>query len=363
MTPRPDIWHDGLGRTATRSAQLLLVLALVVALVFVGVQLRLVVVPLLIAAVIAAALAPVVTWLHGRGLPRAGAVWITLLSVLGLLGGMTWLVVDAVRDEWDELRTQATEGFAKLQGYLTDRGLDEQQIADARSSLGEFLAGPDLKAGAITGVTLAVEIVAGIFLGLVLLYFLLKDGARIWAFLCGFLPPRYEHRYDLLAERSVVVLGGYARGTAIIALVDAVVIGATVAILGVPLALPLAVLVFLGAFVPLVGATVTGAMAALVALVAEGPVKALIVLAVVIAVNQLEGDVLAPIVLGRSVSLHPLAILLALSGGTVVAGIIGAILSVPLTAVIWSVIKTWRETAGTGGSSLLSATDPAPKAD
>ncbi|MGQ0623788.1 MAG: AI-2E family transporter [Sporichthyaceae bacterium] len=355
---RPDIWYDGLGRCATRSAQVLLVLALVVTAVFVAVQLRLVVVPLLIAAIIAAALAPVVSWLHDRGLPRAVAVWITLLTGLGILGGLTWLVVDAVRDEWDELRMRATEGFTKFQGYLTDRGLDDQQIADARSSLGEFLAGPDLKAGAVTGLTLVVEIIAGIFLGLVLLYFFLKDGARIWAFLCGFLPRCHQHRYDLLAERSAGVLGGYARGTAIIALVDAVVIGATLAILGVPLALPLGVLVFLGAFVPLVGATVSGALAALVALVAEGPVKALIVLAVVIAVNQLEGDVLAPLVLGRSVSLHPLAILLALSAGTVIAGIIGAILAVPLAAVIWCVVKTWRESTGAEPEPEPAAIEP-----
>ncbi len=344
ITPGNDLWTGALGRAAVRSAQALLVLALVVALVFAAVQLRLVVVPLLIAALLAAAASPLVGWLARRGLPRPLAMWATLLSGLTVLGGLGWLVGSAVRDEWDELRTGATEGFEKLQGYLTDRGFDEAQIADARASLGEFLAGPEARAGAITGAALVAEILVGLFLGLVLLYFLLKDGERIWTFLRDFLPERHGHRYDLVAERSVAVLGGYVRGTAVIAVVDAVLIGIALAILGVPLALPLAVLVFLGAFVPLLGATVAGALAALVALVSNGPVTALIVLAVVVAVNQIEGDVLAPIVLGRSVSLHPLAILLALSAGTVVAGIVGAILSVPLAAVGWTVIKTWRET-------------------
>ena len=128
-----------------------------------------------------------------------------------------------------------------------------------------------------------------------------------------------------------------------IALVDAVVIGVALAIIGVPLALPLAVAVFFGAFVPLVGATVAGALAALVALVSNGFVTALIVVAVVVAVNQLEGDILAPVVLGQALSLHPLAILLALSAGTIVAGIVGALLAVPFAAVAWTVVKTFRE--------------------
>ena len=123
------------------------------------------------------------------------------------------------------------------------------------------------------------------------------------------------------------------------------VIGVALAILGVPLALPLAVVVFLGAFVPLVGATVAGTLAALVALVASGPITALIVVGVVIAVNQLEGDILAPVVLGQALALHPLAILLALTAGTIVAGIVGALLSVPFAAVAWTAVKTFRETA------------------
>ncbi len=341
---RRGLWHDGLGRAATRSAQVLLVLALTVVTVLAGVQLRLVVVPFLIAILLAAAASPVVGLL-ARRMPRMLAVWITLIGALAVLGGLGYLVGSAVRDQWDELREGAVEGLDELQTVVTDRfGVDQDQIDDLRGSVGEVLSGPQAQAGAITGATLLVEVLAGIFLGLVLLFFLLKDGERIWAFARQFMPERHGRRYDVVADRGVEVLGGYVRGTAVIALVDAVVIGAALAILQVPLWLPLAVVVFIGAFVPIVGATVAGAVAALVALVSNGPVSALIVLGVVILVNQLEGDLLAPVVLGRSLRLHPLAVLLALSAGTIVAGIVGAILAVPFAALTWAIISTWRET-------------------
>lgn len=342
---RRDLWSDGLGRSATRSIQVLAVVALAVVVVYAAVSLRLLVVPLLIATFVAAAASPMVAWLARLGLPRGVAAWVTLLAGLAVLGGLGWLVGSAVRDQWDELRRGAVEGLERLQRFLTEGplGLTDRQLDEARASLGEFLSGARWQAGAITGATLVAEVITGIFLGLVLLFFLLKDGRRIWDFVKGFLPDRHATRYDRIADGSVVVLGGYVRGTAIIATVDAVVIGAALAILGVPLALPLAVVVFVGAFVPLVGATVAGAVAALIALVSNGLVTALIVVAVVVAVNQIEGDVLAPVVLGRSLSLHPLAILLALTAGTILAGIIGAILAVPVAAVAWTVVKVWRE--------------------
>lgn len=347
VTPpaRRDLWGDGFGRVAIRSAQTLIVLTLVVVAVYAAVSLRLLVVPLLIATLVAAAATPLVTWLSRRGLPRALAVWTALLAGLAAVGGLGWLVGAAVRDQWDELREGASQGLEELERFLTQGplGLSRQQIEDARASLGEFVAGSQWQSGAITGATLVAEVVAGIFLGAVLLFFLLKDGERIWAFLKDFLPQRHADRYDRIADRSVMVLGGYVRGTAIIAAVDAFFIGLALVILGVPLALPLAVVVFVGAFVPLVGATVAGALAALIALVSNGFVTALIVVAVVIAVNQIEGDVLAPVVLGRSLSLHPLAILMALTAGTILAGIVGAILAVPFAAVLWTIVQTWRE--------------------
>lgn len=343
---RPNPWQDGFGRAAIRSLQFLLVIAVVVLVTVVGVRLRLVVVPVLIATLIAAALSPVVSWLSRRRVPRALAVWVTLLTGIGLLAAAGWFISAAVRGQWGELRAGVVDGLDQLRAYAREGPLDlsAEQLQEAQQAVLGAVRDADIATGAVTGATAVAEAIAGLFLGAVVLYFLLKDGSSIWRFLVDQVPSRrYRIRLLAVGDRATGVLGGYVRGTATIALVDAVLIGAALVFLGVPLALPLAVVVFVGAFIPLVGATVAGALAALIALVSNGVVTALIVVAVVIAVNQIEGDVLAPVVLGRSLRLHPLAILLALSAGTIVAGIIGAILSVPMAAVAWSAVKTWRE--------------------
>lgn len=311
---------------------------------YAAIQLRLLVVPLLIATLVAAAASPLVDRL-ARRLPRMLAVWLTLLSGFAVVGAVGWWIGSAVRDQWDDLVESATAGWEELRDYVLTGPfpVEEGDLDGLIDRLGEFAAGPSVQRGALTGATLVAEVVTGLFLGLVLLFFLLKDGRGIWQFVSEQIPGRYRARYDDAAVRAAGVLGGYVRGTAVIALVDALVIGVALAIIGVPLALPLAVVVFFGAFIPLVGATVAGALAALVALVSNGLVTALIVLAVVIAVNQLEGDILAPVVLGQALSLHPLAILLALTAGTIVAGVIGALLAVPFAAVAWTVVKTFRE--------------------
>lgn len=340
---RTGPWSDPFGRLAVRSAQSLLVLALTTAVVLGLIQLKLIVIPVLIAVVVAAAVSPVVGVLQRRGVPKTLAVWVALITGLSALGVVLWLVVRGFRREWSELVDAAGRGLEELQAYLDAGrfGLTPERIEQARQAVLDFLASDAVSSGALAGATIAIEVIAGIFLGLVVLFFLLKDGALIWDFLIRPFPRPEQDRARRIGDRAVEVLGGYVRGTAVVALVDAVVIGIALAILGVPLALPLATIVFLGAFVPLVGATVAGTLAALVALVANGPVTALIVVAVVIAVNQLEGDLLAPLVLGRAVRLHPLAILLALTAGTIVGGIVGALLAVPLAAVAWTVVREW----------------------
>jgi predicted PurR-regulated permease PerM len=252
--------------------------------------------------------------------------------------------VFAVRNQWDELVVAASEGFDDLLGWAQTLPfpIDEQQLDDARDGIIDFITSAEFGTGALAGVSAAAEFITGALLLLVLLFFFLKDGDRIWGF---FMRPFRGERLERgrrIGVTSVKVLGGYVRGTAIIALVDAVAIGIGLAILQVPLALPLAVIVFLTAFIPLVGATVAGILAALVALVANGPVVALIVVAIVIAVNQIEGDLLQPVVMAQSLKLHPLVILIALTAGTIVGGIVGAVLAVPLTAVGWAIIKVWE---------------------
>ena len=337
------MWGDRLGRLATRSLQVLIVIALVALAVWALVQVKLLVIPVLIAIIVAAAAAPLVGWLRRHGVSPTLAAWITLLGGIIVLGGVVTLVVFAVRNQWEELVVAATEGFDDLLGWAQTLPfpIDQQQIDDARDAIIEFVTSAEFGTGALAGVSAAAEVITGALLLPVLLFFFLRDGDRIWAF---FMRPFRGERLERgrrIGTTSVKVLGGYVRGTAIIALVDAVGIGIGLAILQVPLALPLAVIVFLGAFIPLVGATVAGILAALVALVANGPLVALIVVAIVIVVNQVEGDFLQPVVMAQSLKLHPLVILIALTAGTIVGGIVGAVLAVPLTAVGWAIIKVW----------------------
>jgi len=336
------IWNDRLGRWATRSLQVMLVLALGALAVWALVQVKLLVVAVLIALILAAAASPLIGWLR-RFMPPILAAWVTLLGGIIVLGGIITAIVFAVRNQWASLAESATEGFDDLLDWVATLPIpiDPQQVEDARDSIIDFLTSAEFGRSAVAGVSAAAEVITGALLLLVVLFFFLKDGDRIWAFFMRPFTGAHLERGQRVGVTSVKVLGGYVRGTAIIAFVDAAFIGIGLAILQVPLALPLAVIVFLGAFIPIVGATVAGILAALVALVANGPVVALIVVAIVIVVQEIEGDFLQPVVMAQSLKLHPLVILIALTAGTILAGIVGAVLAVPLAAVGWAIIKVW----------------------
>ena len=338
-----SLWSDGFGRVGTRSLQTLAVLAVVAVFVLGVMQLTLVVIPVLIALVLAAAISPLVTFMRRRGVPSLLATWLALVALVGVLSLVVWAVVHAVVDQWGELSDSAVDGLAELQGLVEGLPFEitDQQITDAQEALRGALASDAVGSGALAGLSATANFVTGFFIMVVVLFFFLKDGPRIWEFLLRpFEGARYE-RGLRVGDKTVQTLGGYVRGTAIIAAVDAVGIGIGLAIVGVPLVLPLSVLVFLLAFIPLVGATLAGVLAALVALVALGPVEALVVIAIVVAVNQIEGDLLQPVVMGRSLRLHPLVILFALTAGTVLAGITGAVLAVPIAASIWGAVQVW----------------------
>jgi predicted PurR-regulated permease PerM len=345
-SPR-ELMTDRLGALSIRSAQIIVVLLLAVAAVYALIQLKLVVIPLLIAVILAAALSPVIMYLRRRGLSPIIATWITLVAGLVVFGGLVTLIVFAVRGQWDELVSSASDGIDQLHEFVENGPfpVDQAQLDSFRDTVVDFLTSSQFGSGALAGVSVAGELITGALLAVVILFFFLKDGDRIWAF---FLRPFRGHvleRGHRIGHVAVKTLGGYVRGTATVAAVDAIAIGVGVAVIGVPLALPLAVIVFLSAFIPLIGATVAGILAALVALVANGPVAALIVVIIVIAVNQLEGNFLQPVVMAQSLKLHPLVILLALTAGTILGGIVGAVLSVPIAAVTWAIIKTWNAPA------------------
>jgi predicted PurR-regulated permease PerM len=337
------LWSHGFGRVATRSLQVLAVVTVVAVAVLAGTRLTLVVVPVLIALVLAAAISPLVSLMRRRGMPSMLATWIALLALVAILAAVVWLVVRAVVDQWDELQTQALDGFDSLQTYVQDLPfqISQEQIDSVRESAAGLLQSSAVGSGALAGVSQTADFVTGFFIMVVVLFFFLKDGPAMWEFLLRPFEGDAYRRGHRVGAAAVGTLGNYVRGTAIIAAVDAIGIGVGLAIVGVPLAVPLSVLVFLLAFIPLVGATVAGILAALVALVAVGPIEALIVVGIVIVVNQLEGTFLQPVVMGRTLRLHPLVILVALTAGTVLAGITGAVLAVPIAASIWRVIQVW----------------------
>ncbi|CAN7485614.1 AI-2E family transporter [Arthrobacter sp. LjRoot14] len=363
---RPDPWADGLGRVGVRSAQILLVLTVVVVSVFALLQIRLLVIPVLIALILAAAIAPFVNLLKRRGLPGSAATAVAFVALLAVLAGVTTVIVASIRSQWGELVSQASSGLDELQSFLLNGPLpvDGEQIEQARAAIVDFAASSQVRSGAITGLSVITEFLAGASLMVVILFFFLKDGTGIWNFFLRPYTGAREAKLRRSGARTIQVLGDYVRGTAIVALVDTLAIGTALLILQVPLAIPLAIIVFIGAFVPIVGATVAGILAALVALVANGPVVALVVVIVVIAVNQLEGNLLQPVVMGKSLQLHALVILLALTAGTILAGIIGAVLSVPLAAVVWAIIQVWTtDGKEQGPANSADAKEPTAPAD
>lgn len=308
-------WRDSLGHASIRSVQVLMILVLAVVAVYALIQVRLVVIPMLLALILAAAIGPFVNWLRRKGWGPSLATGVSFLLLLLVFGGLITGIVFAVMGRAGELVSSATEGFDQLYAFAQNGPIpiDDAQIQQARDAAVDFATSSTAGAGAISGLSAVNGFIAGALLMVVILFFFLKDGEKIWAFMLRAFKGKRLVKARRVGYSSMAVLGGYVRGTAIVALVDSVFIGIALVILGVPLALPLAAIVFIGAFIPLVGATLAGVLAALIALVANGPFVALMVIVVVIVVNQLEGNFLQPVVMGRTLQVHALVILLALT--------------------------------------------------
>lgn len=322
-------------------ARMLVIAAGLALLIFLITQLRVVVIPVAIAVLLAALLAPLVQWLHERRVPRGVATGIVMVGGLAALGGLLTLVVNTLVGGTADLVGQLTISVASLQGLVdaTPFDLDVEQVGD---QLLQTLQDNQqtVTSGAVSTAATVGEVLAGFALCLFALIFMLYDGRRLWAFLRLLAPAQRRARVDVAGRRAFASLVGYVRATILVAIVDAIGIGLGLWITGVPLALPLTALVFVGAFVPIVGAVLTGAIAVLIALVANGLPTALVVLGVVLGVQQLESHVLQPLLMGRAVRLHPLAIALAVAAGVVIAGIIGALLAVPLLAVLTAAVRS-----------------------
>ena len=319
-------------------------------------QLRVIVVPVFIAVILTALLLPAVDRLDQRGMPRGGAVALVLLGGLGLFGGILTFVVSQFISGLPGLVTEVTRSIDNATNWLIEgpARLSREQIDKAGDTAVAALRDNQekLTSGALSTAATLTEIVTSALLTLFTLIFLLSGGRGIYAYLTKIVPAGSRDRVRAAGRAGFGSLIGYVRATFLVALVDAVGIGSGLAILGIPLALPLASLVFLGAFVPLIGAVLTGFVAVVVALLAKGFIYALITLGLIVAVQQVESHVLQPLLMGRAVSIHPLAIVLAIATGAVLAGIIGALLSVPLLAFLNSAIRV-----------LVAPEEPDPAAD
>ena len=330
-------------KTAAWSWQLLIIAAATWVLLQFLMRLGVVIVPAALALMLTALLVPAVDFLNRRGAPRGGAVALVLICGLALVGSILAFVITQFADGLPDLADQVTRSIDSARHWLISGPLHlrpdqinhfgDTAIQTIRDHQQELTSGALSTAGTVT------EIVTGALLALFTLIFLLLGGRNIWRFMTQIAPATVRQRVSDAGAAGFHSLTGYVRATSVVALVDAVGIGTGLAIMGIPLALPLASLVFLGAFIPLVGAVLSGFVAVVVALLAKGFVYALITLGLIIAVMQLEAHVLQPLVMGRAVSIHPLAVVLGIAAGGVLAGVVGALLAVPTIAFINSAAR------------------------
>ncbi|MER5808446.1 AI-2E family transporter [Streptomyces sp. NPDC002033] len=376
---RPDpvtVIPWGMRVAAEASWRLLLLAGMLWVLMKVISEVRLVVLAFAAALLVTALLQPFVVRLRRLGLPRGLATAVTAILGFVVIGLVGWFVVWQVMENLDDLSNRLREGINELKTWALDSPfhVTEKQINDIAKNLSETIGTntEEITSAGLQGVTVLVEVLTGMLLAMFSTLFLLYDGKRIWHWVLGLVPAAARPGLAGAGPRAWRTLTAYVRGTVLVALIDAVFIGLGLYFLDVTMAVPLAVFIFLFAFIPLVGAVVSGALAVVVALVTQGPFIALMVLLVVLAVQQIEGHVLQPFILGRAVRVHPLAVVLSVAAGGLIAGIGGAVVAVPLVAVTNTVVGYLRAHArelhpggpvGSGpsphGATALTVAEPA----
>ena len=365
-TEADDAVPIGLRVTAAYAWRLLLIAAVVAGIIWLVIQLKLLVIPLMVGILITALLWPAFQWMLRHRFPRWLAVALSILGTLAIVSLLLWLVIWQVRTQLPDVQARSAQAVEEFRQFLLEGPLhlSEAQIQGWIDQGMEFVNEQTqvLLNGALAVGTTAAHVVTGAVLSLFILICLLADGRGIWRWTLRLFPRAARPAADAAASNGFATLVNYARTQLLVAAIDAVGIGVGAALLGVPLAIPVAVLVFLGSFVPIVGAVVTGAVAVLLALVYNGPLIALAMLAVVLGVQQLEGHILQPILMGSAVKVHPLAVVLVVAGGSMVGGIPGALFAVPLAAFVNVVAVTvstgsWR-TGDQPNADLIWSTVP-----
>ncbi|MCQ4210060.1 MULTISPECIES: AI-2E family transporter [Streptomyces] len=358
MQTGKQLLPDPARRVAAWCAVALLVTGVAWVGIWVCVELKTAVVPVLLALLGTALLRPVYLALRRAKVQQSLASGLTCALILVVVGGAGYIVVKALIDTGDQIVASVKQAAQDLSEKFGTGALDLDHLADNAQDLLKKYGG-DAASGVISGLSVAGEIAAMAVLALLLCFFFLRDAGRFRQALRQAVPGDGGEVLEAIARRAFAAISGFMRGTTIIALIDATCIGIGLLILQVPGAVGLAALVFVGAYIPYLGAFISGAVAILVALADRGFIIALWALGVVLAVQVLEGHVLQPMIQSRTVQMHPAVVLLAITAGASVAGILGMLLAVPLTAAAFGVVSELRERYGPGGA-VSRETGPAP---
>lgn len=358
--------RSALDRAASVSWRLLLVAAGLFVLGIVVARLSFVLVPLLVALLLTVVLSPLVGGLEERRVPRPLASALVFVALVLLVVALLAAFAPGFIDEFSNLDEALSQGLGSVRDWLVDGplGLSPSRVDQIFDLVSDRVsANSVVQSSLLTSAAIALQTIAGVLLALVLAFFFVKDGPGIWGWVTSMVPLPARDHVDASGRRAWLVLRGYLVGSAAQGAIEAVFIGLALLIIGVPLVLPLMLLTFLAAFFPLVGAVTAGVVAALVALVSGGWVDALLVGLVVIVVQQLESNVLAPLILGRAVRLHPIVILIVLTVGGVLGGVLGAFVAVPVTAVTWGIVQELvrRDVIGPPGDVEPLLDEPAEK--
>jgi predicted PurR-regulated permease PerM len=356
VAPRPLGVPDGMRIAGSWAWRIVAIAAATAIVLWLVVIFRIVVIPLVIAALLTTALMPLVDRLQRARWPRGLAVAATIVGLLVAIAGLGWLAVSQIRGEYPELQSKAVDFWDDTEDWLLSLpfGITQQDLSDFGTdilgTLQEDISSV-LSSALSVGSTVG-QLLAGAVLTIFALIFTLKDGRAIWRWIIGVLPRAARPATDGAGHAGWVTLGNFVRVQVLVAFIDAIGIGLGAWILGLffggmPLVIPIAILVFLGSFIPIIGAVVTGAIAVLVVLISFGVWPAVIMLGIVLLVQQIEGNVLQPIVMGTAVKVHPLAVVLAVGAGSTIAGIAGAFFAVPVVAFLNVFIATiasgsWR---------------------
>ncbi len=316
--------------------RLLIISAAIVLLGVIVSQLSFVVIPLLVALLLAAIISPLHNALVKAKIPKPIATLFSIASLLAAVTAIIWTVVVAINNNWASLQEQSFAAYQDFVQYLltSPLGVTEAQIQGWFEGISEYLDSSRLLTGALSIGSSLGGFIVGLVLAIFTLIFFIHDGEKIWDFILRFIPQKAKKSVDGAGQAGWKTFTAFVKAQVLIALIDAIGIGLGAWILGLPLALPIALIVFLGSFVPIVGAFVTGAIAVFIALVYQGFTVALIMLIIVIVVQQIEGQLLQPFIIGKSVKIHPLAVVLTVTTGAFIAGIPGALFAVPLLALI-----------------------------